>query len=317
MQEWSSDALWNKGKIYVGRALEQDRRSDLFPFYASLGLEFLARAALARIHPALLADPQDGNNILYAFGFPATARPVTVPAKTVFSRLKFVISDFSDDDLSLCMALSELRNQELRTGKLAFEDLATGKWIAGYYRVIQKIIVQLGFELDDIFGKEEAAHVAKTISQAAQDVTKEVRERVGKLKGKMSVLSPSELQIRRGVGEPKFTHVRYTSGQAIFSRECPACESKGSLSAAPVGATPPRLTDDGIVSQRIYWPMRFECKVCDLTLSGYEELQVVDLGDQIVDEDNHDPVEYLGIDVSEYITDEMIRESVRDDYNNE
>jgi hypothetical protein len=183
--------------------------------------------------------------------------------------------------------------------------------------VIQKIVVQLGFELDDIFGEEEATHVAKTISQAAQDVTKEVRERVGKLKSKMSVLSAKELGVRRSADEPKFVHVRYTSGQATFTRKCPACESKGSLSAAPIGATPPRLTDDGIVSQSIYWPMKFECKVCGLNLNGYEELQVVDLGDQIVDEDTHDPVEYLGIDVSEYITDEMIRESIRDDYNNE
>jgi hypothetical protein len=57
--------------------------------------------------------------------------------------------------------------------------------------------------------------------------------------------------------------------------------------------------------------------VCELKLNGYEELQVVDLGDEIVDEDSHDPVEFFSIDVSEYITDDMIRESVRDDYDNE
>src|ERR1700730_12973575 len=102
MQEWSSDTLWNKGKLYLARAFEQDPKSDLFPFYASLGLEFLARATLASVHPALLADPQDGTNILSSFGFPATATPKSIQAKTVFSRLKFVIQDFSDDDLSLC-----------------------------------------------------------------------------------------------------------------------------------------------------------------------------------------------------------------------
>ena len=71
------------------------------------------------------------------------------------------------------------------------------------------------------------------------------------------------------------------------------------------------------MSQSIFWPTKFECKVCELKLNGYEELQVVGLGDEIVDEDSHDPVEYFGIDVSEYITDEMIRESARDEYNNE
>ena len=64
MHDWSSDALWNKAKIYIERAFTGDRDNELFPFFAAIGLEFLARAALARVHPSLLADPQDGNNIL-------------------------------------------------------------------------------------------------------------------------------------------------------------------------------------------------------------------------------------------------------------
>jgi hypothetical protein len=317
MLEWSSDTLSNKAKVYLARAFGQDRKSELFPFYCSLGLEFLARAALASKHPALLADPQDGNNILYAFGFPATAKPMTIPAKTVYSRLKFVVEDFTDDDLSLCMLMSELRNQEVHTGTLAFTDFPTGKWIAGFYRVIQKIVKRLGIELEDILGKTEAAHAATLVSQAHQDVTKQVRERVGKLKSKITVLSAAEIAERRVKHELKFVSARLTSGIGVFSRKCPACESNGALVATSIGATPARLKGDEIVSQRIFWPTKFECKVCGLNLSGYEELQVVDLGDQITDEDTHDPVEYLSIDVSEYITQDMIRESVRDDYGNE
>jgi hypothetical protein len=317
MQEWSSDTLWNKGKLYLDRAFQQDRKSDLFPFFASLGLEFLARAALASVHPALLADPQDGNNILYAFGYPATRKPVSIPAKTVFSRLKFVIEDFSEDDLAVCGRLSELRNQELHTGALAFADLATGNWLAAFYRVIQKIVKRLGYNLEDVLGKDEATHAATLISKAVQDVTKDVNERVGKLKSKISVLSDTEIEARRKGNEPQFNHVRYTSGGAAFKRKCPACDSAGILSATPIGATPPRLREGEILSQSIFWPTKFECNICGLKLTGYEELQIVNLGDEIVDEDSHDPVEYFGIDVSEYITDEMIRESVRDDYDNE
>ncbi len=317
MQEWSSDTLANKGKLYLARAFEQDRNSEMFPFYASLGLEFLGRAALASVHPALLADPQDGNNILYAFGFPATARPISIPAKTVYSRLKFVVEEFSDADLSLCMRLSELRNQELHTGTLAFVDLGTAKWIAGFYRVIRKIVTRLGLNLEDVLGKPEAEHASTLISQAEQDVTKEVKERIGKLKGKITVLSPEELAARRGVNEPRFTHVLYKSGLGVFPRKCPACDSTGLLVAKAIGATPPRLKDGDIISQSIFWPTKFECKVCELALNGYEELQVVDMGDEIVSEESHDPVEYFEIDVSEYITDEMIRESARDEYDNE
>jgi hypothetical protein len=181
----------------------------------------LSRAALASIHPALLADPQDGNNILYAFGFPATSRPVTIPAKTVFSRLKFVVTDFSDDDLALCTFLSELRNHELRTGALAFNDLTTGRWIAGFYRVVQKIAKRLGFTLEDVLGREEGASASALISSAAQDVTKVVNERVGKLRGKVTILSSAELAERRKQHEPGYISTRYMSGGAAFARECP------------------------------------------------------------------------------------------------
>jgi hypothetical protein len=317
MLEWSVDTLWNKAKLYLARAFEQDRTAEIFPFYASLALEFLGRAALANVHPALLADPQDGGNILYAFGFPATSRPVTIPAKTVFSRLKFVISDFSDEDLSLCMFLSELRNQEFHTGTLAFANLTTGKWIAGYYRVILKIVRQLGYTLEDVLGKSEADHALAVISTAAQDVTKIVKERVGKLQGKITVLSAQELDERRKEHEPKFNFVRFTSGGALYKRRCPACQSAGLLHAAPIGATPSRLKNGEIVTQHIFWPTKFECKVCGLALTGYEELQVMGLGDQIADENSEDPIEFFGIDVAEYITEEMIRERAEEDYGNE
>ena len=75
MQEWTTDSLWNKAKIYITRAFSGEREDDLFPFFASLGLEFLARSALAKIHPALLADPSDGASVMYAFGYPTTDRP--------------------------------------------------------------------------------------------------------------------------------------------------------------------------------------------------------------------------------------------------
>jgi hypothetical protein len=307
MEEWSRDSLWNKGITYIKRAFEEDRKSEMFPFFASLGLEFLGRSALASVHPALLADPQDGKNILYAFGFPATARPISIPANTVYSRLKFVVTDFSEDDLTFCSKMANLRNMELHTGAFAFAGLPSGQWIVHFYRVIEKIIRSLGNTLEDALGKEHATQVSVAIAKAAQDVTKEIRERVGKIKGSLKVLSDAEMLARRAEHEPKFTSMLHKSGLGFFARQCPACASKGFLVGTPIGAQPPKLRDGEIVSQKIFWPSKFECKVCDLKLNGYEELQVVDLGDEIVDEDTHDPVDYFGIDISDYITDDMLR----------
>ena len=53
------------------RALNVPRDDDLFPFWSSLALELLARAALAHAHPTLVADSSepDGVTLLHALGF--------------------------------------------------------------------------------------------------------------------------------------------------------------------------------------------------------------------------------------------------------
>ena len=66
--DWSSDSLYSKAKLYAQRANDEPVDSALFGLWMSLSLELLARAALAQIHPALLADPKEPDNIQYAFG---------------------------------------------------------------------------------------------------------------------------------------------------------------------------------------------------------------------------------------------------------
>ena len=66
---WSEEALLRKASVYVERASSVDPESGLEQLWSLIGLELLARATLARVHPALLADPQDGGHLLYAFGF--------------------------------------------------------------------------------------------------------------------------------------------------------------------------------------------------------------------------------------------------------
>ncbi len=83
---WNYDDLFLKARLYMARAFKEDRDSSLFSFWASLGLELLARSTLSKVHPSLLADPTQGDNILYACGFPGKNPPKSIPAKSVFSR---------------------------------------------------------------------------------------------------------------------------------------------------------------------------------------------------------------------------------------
>jgi hypothetical protein len=61
--DWAADSLYGKAKIYAQRAHDGSIGCALFGFWMSLSLELLALAALATIHPVLLADPTTEDNI--------------------------------------------------------------------------------------------------------------------------------------------------------------------------------------------------------------------------------------------------------------
>jgi len=87
------EALWLKAKSFLNRAMddEGDERSfDEQALWASLALELLAKAALARVSPLLIAEPtQDGTNLMIASGLiEGDARFTSVRAKTLYSRCR-------------------------------------------------------------------------------------------------------------------------------------------------------------------------------------------------------------------------------------
>jgi len=79
MSDWTYDGLWAKTRAYSQRASHEDTDGPLFPLWSTLSLEFLARSSLAYIHPALLADPREGENVLHAFGYEIESTPRSIP----------------------------------------------------------------------------------------------------------------------------------------------------------------------------------------------------------------------------------------------
>jgi hypothetical protein len=128
MSQWDSDGFWLKSKTYIERANEKDHASAEFAFWSSLALEFLARSALTKVHPALNADPQQDTNLLYGFGFEIAGQPRSLPIHSVFARLEKIVPDFGKPQRDLCDFIGLLRNQELHTAELPFEDLKASKW---------------------------------------------------------------------------------------------------------------------------------------------------------------------------------------------
>src|SRR5438270_3125806 len=124
MNIWSYETLWQKAKLYARLALaEEDRDSAKFALLSTLALEFVARSTLARVHPALLADPREPENLLYAFGYRTDKSPKSIPAKALFARCEVVVPEFTAAERTFAMTLMERRNEELHSGSAAFHGV--------------------------------------------------------------------------------------------------------------------------------------------------------------------------------------------------
>ncbi len=98
----NGDALHAKSKVYIGRALTRKGAGDLdeYQLWASLALELLGKAALARKHPSLVVDPTHWQSMFVAAGINVTTDVKTITAKTLFERLAHLVRRSSWEPLS-------------------------------------------------------------------------------------------------------------------------------------------------------------------------------------------------------------------------
>jgi len=289
---WDYTNLWYKAKLYAKRAHEYTPEDPLFGFWAFLGLEFLARSTLAKIHPVLLADPKEGgDNVLYAFGYGTTDSPKSIPAKAVFFRCTHVVPNFTEKkELKQCLTFLDRRNLELHTGVAAFEDFPTTVWLANYYRLCNMLLASQGKKLDDLLPQDAAKAASKMVEAAEKDLEKSVKEsiaayaKVSKDKDPAGKAQAAARAAREAV--PWLDTAEH---------ECPACKTRGSLSGERVKISEPRLDVDSkmIIRQVHVLPTKFVCHYCGLLLDGHDQLHHAGLGGQFTLEYAENPSEYF------------------------
>ena len=301
---WDYEPILAKAKLYAARAAEQPRESALFPFWSILALELIGRAVLARVHPVLLADPQDGQNILFAFGLGAASSPRSIPAKTVFLRCVDVVPDFTKRDFESAMSLMDLRNTEVHTGLAVFEGLSTHTWQAEYYRLLQVLGSHIGLTLTDILGADDGAAAEQMIAAARDDLIADVAQRLRDARAERDALPPESFEDRNADAQRRI-EAAYFTGKAI---PCPICGATAVLRGEYVGSSAPEAHEDGIWTARTILPTRFNCMVCRLVLSSHDEIYAAARADegfrafagQFDVEELVDPVEFYDIEPEPY-----------------
>jgi len=269
---WDSEQYWKKAIRYVEMADQPERESWERPFWLSLALEFLARASLTKVHPALNADPEgEGLNLLFAFGFELKGQPKSLPIHAVLLRLQRILPDsFSKPRREFCDFFANMRNQELHTAELAFEALTESKWLARFYDVSLVLCQHLGKSPKDLFGDSEA--------KTAEDLVKALKsERIG--------IVLSKVAAHRAVFGAKSPEERSQLALSadVLSKEwvgtrtkviCPACESTARLQGAIERVSRPFYDGEQLLEKNIVLANRLECPSCDLVLLDIDELHI-------------------------------------------
>jgi len=157
---WNPDALFVKAQRYIENMLGVGSDQWEYALWSSLSLEFLARAALANVSPALLADNKDSWSSLYhALGFKPTEpkfTPKSIPISDVFRRLTAILPEFSKEHADFGILHTGRRNSELHSGEAAFEGVKASKWQPDFYQVSEALLRSMGMSLSDFIGEAEA-----------------------------------------------------------------------------------------------------------------------------------------------------------------
>jgi len=285
---WSSDALLAKAQRYAQEMLSFDRDDWQFGLLSTFVLEFLLRAALARVSPTLLADAKDWNNTYFALGHsPKALRflPKSIDTNSVLTRLRDILPDFTTELEGFSAQHISRRNEELHAGATPFDSLSTD-WLSGFYSTAQVLLKSFGYELAFLVGTEEEEFADQLIEasrdKSAQAVSKAVNAHKTVWEAKSSE-DKTKLERQASV---------WATRQAGHRVKCPACASDALIFGSAVTAPLRRLDGDLIIETQSYLPSKFECVACQLKIAGLSQLTACGLGASYKSTHTYDAAEY-------------------------
>lgn len=292
IESWSKDAFLAKAIRYAEEMRAHQHDDWRFGFWSSLMLELLARASLAHVSPALLADCKDWHNLFFALGQkPKAAKftPRSIDTKTVLSRLNEVIEGFSSQLKDFCILHLERRNEELHAGSTPFEGSNTSEWLAQFYEAADVLLNSIEESLESIFTEEESKTARNLITAAKDESAKVVAKRIEAHRTiwtakpqdeREKLLSQSTLWASRHIGH------RVT---------CPGCGSPALVTGLPTSAPVRKLENGFIVERQNVLPERFECVACGLKIAGLAQLHACKLADSYTMTNTYDPIELYAL----------------------
>ena len=288
------EALYAKSKVYIKRGFRAQQNGDTeeYQLWASLALELLGKAALAKIHPALVADPTHTHSLFAACGKQLSPDVKTITAKTVFDRLGHVDKAFDARHQKFCEQIAIRRNAELHSGESPFSGMTSEVWEREFWGAVETILLMQGETLESWLGAAEAKAPAEIVRQAGEAIDWAVKHRIARRKEDFEKANqdPKKRQelIDKAVALSfvDFTKRFNISVDAWQREKCPACRAFGFLggnlwSEEVVQDEEP---EDSMIEyvDETYTVEEFVCPTCNLHLFGTKEVKSANLPEEFV-----------------------------------
>lgn len=279
MTSFDHDSLWLKAKLFLNRAMDDDVRSfDERALWAALALELLAKAALARVSPLLIAEPnEEGTNLLIASGLVSgEARFTSIRAKTLMSRCHKAFKPF---DSSEAMKIVNGRNEYLHGAGVGFMSVPPEVWWPRYWAQAAILVTALDRDIDELVGTERELLVSRYLEENAKNLEHLTQALIERAKQRLVQRREGHLPARLAAEWKTQSQLSASMRYSELS-ECPACGSEGLLEGEDVIDTEV-IYPSSYQYEEFSSPLdasvkltvgadHFSCPICQLVLNRYE-----------------------------------------------
>jgi hypothetical protein len=261
--------------------MDDDREFEEQTFWAAAGFELLGKAALARVSPILIANPNpDGHSLLVASGLlEVDDKFYTIPAKALWSRCHRAFKPFNEKEAAF---ISAVRNDYIHAGAVGKEGTPESWW-PRYWAQVAVLVSHLDMELEELVGDQRLATVTTYLEMNRENLKRRLEALIERARARLAMHENGSLSAALERAWESFVHNTMSRSTSV---ECPACGKLGALSGDTVietrvdeftsmvvgGEEIPDVTVWDIVASDI-----FTCEHCHLELLDFELLSAANL----------------------------------------
>ncbi|MFC4431053.1 hypothetical protein [Citricoccus alkalitolerans] len=222
-----------KAKLFLNRAMDDsfERPFDERTLWASLALELLGKAALAKVSPVLIAEPNsEGKHLLASVGLVESEGTfLTVGAKTVFMRCSRAFGPF---DNYKAQRIARNRNEYLHSGGMG-TAIPPRLWWPEYWSLASILVSAQDRTLEDLVGTSRVRGVEEQLEKNKKYIEERVESLLNRARVRHQQERSGEISTRTLKSWKTFDQKRWDL-QYSGPTTCPACGGQAMLEGEQV-----------------------------------------------------------------------------------